>query len=277
MHFEYLEGQKVLAGVSFEVPAGKKVAIVGGSGSGKSTIVRLLFRFYEPQKGNIYVAGQNIQDVSLESLRKAIGVVPQDAVLFHNTIYYNLLYGKTGATAEEVYAVARLAGIHEAILRMPNGYNTQVGERGLKLSGGEKQRVAIARAMLKEPHIFLYDEATSSLDSITEENILKAMRDMVKHRTSIFIAHRLSTVVDADEIIVLDQGKVAERGRHAELLANPSNLYYEMWHTQSSKVLHSHNHPNWEERNNQTSKEEERKKLEEEIINSVKGCGNCSC
>ncbi|XP_075576674.1 iron-sulfur clusters transporter ABCB7, mitochondrial [Pelecanus crispus] len=277
VHFEYLEGQKVLAGVSFEVPAGKKVAIVGGSGSGKSTIVRLLFRFYEPQKGNIYIAGQNIQDVSLESLRKAIGVVPQDAVLFHNTIYYNLLYGNISATPEEVYAVAKLAGIHDAILRMPNGYNTQVGERGLKLSGGEKQRVAIARAMLKEPHIFLYDEATSSLDSITEENILSAMRDMVKHRTSVFIAHRLSTVVDADEIIVLDQGKVVERGRHADLLANPNNLYYEMWHTQSSKVLNNHNDPNWEERNNQTSKEEERKKLEEEIINSVKGCGNCSC
>ncbi|KAK4809993.1 hypothetical protein QYF61_004900 [Mycteria americana] len=277
VHFEYLEGQKVLAGVSFEVPAGKKVAIVGGSGSGKSTIVRLLFRFYEPQKGNIYVAGQNIQDVSLESLRKAIGVVPQDAVLFHNTIYYNLLYGNIGATPEEVYAVAKLAGIHDAILRMPNGYNTQVGERGLKLSGGEKQRVAIARAMLKEPLIFLYDEATSSLDSITEENILSAMRDIVKHRTSVFIAHRLSTVVDADEIIVLDQGKVVERGRHADLLASPNNLYYEMWHTQSSKVLNSHNNPNWEERNNRMSKEEERKKLEEEIINSVKGCGNCSC
>ncbi|KAM9538300.1 iron-sulfur clusters transporter ABCB7, mitochondrial isoform 2-T2 [Guaruba guarouba] len=277
VYFEYLEGQKVLAGVSFEVPAGKKVAIVGGSGSGKSTIVRLLFRFYEPQKGNIYVAGQNIQDISLESLRKAIGVVPQDAVLFHNTIYYNLLYGNIGATPEEVYAAAKLAGIHDAILRMPNGYNTQVGERGLKLSGGEKQRVAIARAMLKEPFILLYDEATSSLDSITEENILSAMRDMVKHRTSVFIAHRLSTVVDADEIIVLDQGKVVERGRHTDLLASPNNLYHEMWHTQSSKVLNSHNHPNWEERNNRMSKEEERKKLEEEITNSVKGCGNCSC
>uniref|UniRef100_A0A8C3VFJ7 Iron-sulfur clusters transporter ABCB7, mitochondrial n=2 Tax=Catharus ustulatus TaxID=91951 RepID=A0A8C3VFJ7_CATUS len=279
VHFEYLEGHKVLSGLSFEVPAGKKVAIVGGSGSGWDiTLTSILFNSRKSTiKGNIYVAGQNIQDVSLESLRKAIGVVPQDAVLFHNTIYYNLLYGNTEATAEEVYAVAKLAGIHDAILRMPNGYNTQVGERGLKLSGGEKQRVAIARAMLKEPHIFLYDEATSSLDSITEENILKAMRDMVKHRTSIFIAHRLSTVVDADEIIVLDKGKVAERGKHAELLANPSNLYYEMWHTQSSKVLHSHNHPNWEERNNHTSKEEERKKLEEEIINSVKGCGNCSC
>lgn len=225
--------------------------------------MRLLFRFYEPQKGNIYVAGQNIQDVSLESLRKAIGVVPQDAVLFHNTIYYNLLYGNISATPEEVYAVAKFAGIHDAILRMPNGYNTQVGERGLKLSGGEKQRVAIARAMLKEPHIFLYDEATSSLDSITEENILSAMRDMVRHRTSVFIAHRLSTVVDADEILVLDKGKVVERGRHADLLASPSTLYYEMWHTQSSKVLNSHNDRNWGERNNQMSKEEERKKLQE--------------
>uniref|UniRef100_A0A452RR19 Iron-sulfur clusters transporter ABCB7, mitochondrial n=1 Tax=Ursus americanus TaxID=9643 RepID=A0A452RR19_URSAM len=169
VHFEYIEGQKVLSGISFEVPAGKKVAIVGGSGSGKSTIVRLLFRFYEPQKGNIYLAGQNIQDVSLESLRRAVGVVPQDAVLFHNTIYYNLLYGNIHASPEEVYAVAKLAGLHDAILRMPHGYDTQVGERGLKLSGGEKQRVAIARAILKDPPVILYDEATSSLDSITEE------------------------------------------------------------------------------------------------------------
>uniref|UniRef100_A0A8C8RDP9 Iron-sulfur clusters transporter ABCB7, mitochondrial n=1 Tax=Pelusios castaneus TaxID=367368 RepID=A0A8C8RDP9_9SAUR len=277
VHFQYLEGQKVLDGVSFEVPAGKKVAIVGGSGSGKSTIVRLLFRFFEPQKGNIYVAGQNIQDVSLESLRKALGIVPQDAVLFHNTIYYNLLYGNINASTEEVYAVAKLAGIHDAILRMPNGYNTQVGERGLKLSGGEKQRIAIARAILKNPPIILYDEATSSLDSITEENILSAMRDLVKHRTTVFIAHRLSTVVDADEIIVLDQGKVAERGSHLDLLASPSSLYYEMWHTQSSRILNTNNNQKWEERNNHMSKEEERKKLQEEIINSVKGCGNCSC
>ncbi|ETE67508.1 ATP-binding cassette sub-family B member 7, mitochondrial [Ophiophagus hannah] len=263
VHFEYLEGQKVLSGVSFEVPAGRKVAIVGGSGSGKSTIMRLLFRFYEPQKGEIYVAGKNIQNVSLESLRKALGVVPQ--------------YGNINASAEDIYAVAKLAGIHDAILRMPNGYNTQVGERGLKLSGGEKQRIAIARAILKNPPIILYDEATSSLDSITEENILNAMRDIVRHRTSVFIAHRLSTVVDADEIIVLDQGKVAERGKHIDLLTSPNSLYYEMWHTQSSRMLNRSTSERWEERNHHMSKEEERKRLQEEIINSVKGCGNCSC
>ncbi|KAK7797757.1 hypothetical protein U0070_019181 [Myodes glareolus] len=240
VHFEYIEGQKVLSGVSFEVPAGKKVAIVGGSGSGKSTIVRLLFRFYEPQEGSIYLAGQNIQDVSLESLRRAVGVVPQDAVLFHNTIYYNLLYGNINASPEEVYAVAKLAGLHDAILRMPHGYDTQVGERGLKLSGGEKQRVAIARAILKDPPVILYDEATSSLDSITEE------------------------------------GKVAERGTHYGLLANSSSIYSEMWHTQSSRAQNSEN-LGWGAKKESLSKEEERKKLQEEIVNSVKGCGNCSC
>uniref|UniRef100_A0A8C9REF7 Iron-sulfur clusters transporter ABCB7, mitochondrial n=1 Tax=Scleropages formosus TaxID=113540 RepID=A0A8C9REF7_SCLFO len=221
VYFEYLEGQKVLNGVSFEVPAGKKVAIVGGSGSGKSTIVRLLFRFYEPQQGNIYIAGQNIRDVSLESLRRAVGVVPQDAVLFHNTIYYNLLYGNVHASPEEVYRVAKLAGIHDAILKMPHGYETQVGERGLKLSGGEKQRVAIARAILKNPPILLYDEATSSLDSITEENILSAMKEMVKDRTSVFIAHRLSTIVDADEILVLNKVRITLFAVH-DILPPPS-------------------------------------------------------
>ncbi|MBN3295312.1 ABCB7 protein, partial [Amia calva] len=276
VYFEYLEGQKVLNGVSFDVPAGKKVALVGGSGSGKSTIVRMLYRFYEPQRGNIYIAGQNIRDVSLESLRKAMGVVPQDAVLFHNTIFYNLQYGNIHASPEEVYQVAKLAGIHDAILRMPHGYDTQVGERGLKLSGGEKQRVAIARAILKNPHILLYDEATSSLDSITEENILKSMKEMVKDRTSVFIAHRLSTIVDADEIIVLNQGKVAERGSHYELLSNPSSLYSELWNTQNSKIL-SGNSLSSEKQERLSRKEEERKKLQEDILNSVKGCGNCSC
>ncbi|XP_026541241.1 ATP-binding cassette sub-family B member 7, mitochondrial [Notechis scutatus] len=230
VHFEYLEGQKVLSGVSFEVPAGRKVAIVGGSGSGKSTIMRLLFRFYEPQKGEIYVAGKNIQNVSLESLRKALGVVPQDAVLFHNTIFYNLQYGNINASTEDIYAVAKLAGIHDAILRMPNGYNTQVGERGLKLSG-------------KEIHGLCW-----SL------------------RLPFPVLPRL-----------LKQGKVAERGKHIDLLTSPNSLYYEMWHTQSSRMLNRSTSERWEERNHHMSKEEERKKLQEEIINSVKGCGNCSC
>lgn len=277
VYFEYLEGQKVLSGVTFDVPAGKKVAIVGGSGSGKSTIVRLLFRFYEPQQGNIYVAGQNIREVGLDSLRKALGVVPQDAVLFHNTIFYNLQYGNINATAEEVYQVARLAGLHDAILKMPHGYDTQVGERGLKLSGGEKQRVAIARAILKKPPILLYDEATSSLDSITEENILSSMKEMVKDRTSMFIAHRLSTIVDADEIIVLSQGKVAERGTHETLLSKPNSLYADLWNTQNSKILNSSRRSPEAPAERLSQKEEERKKLQEEILNSVKGCGNCSC
>ncbi|XP_037116826.1 ATP-binding cassette sub-family B member 7, mitochondrial [Syngnathus acus] len=277
VYFEYLEGQKVLNGVTFEVPAGKKVAIVGGSGSGKSTIMRLLFRFYEPQRGNIYIGGQNIRDVSLESLRKALGVVPQDAVLFHNTIYYNLQYGNINATPEDVYQVARLAGIHDAILRMPHGYDTQVGERGLKLSGGEKQRVAIARAILKNPPILLYDEATSSLDSITEENILSAMKEMVKDRTSVFIAHRLSTVVDADEIVVLNEGKVKEHGNHQTLLGTPGSLYADLWNTQNSKILSNNKSSSRPAPERLSQKEEERKKLQEEILNSVKGCGNCSC
>ncbi|XP_052343091.1 iron-sulfur clusters transporter ABCB7, mitochondrial isoform X9 [Oncorhynchus keta] len=277
VYFEYLEGQKVLEGVSFQVPAGKKVAIVGGSGSGKSTIMRMLFRFYEPQKGNIYIAGQNIRDVGLDSLRRAVGVVPQDAVLFHNTIFYNLQYGNINATPEEVYQVARLAGIHDAILRMPHGYDTQVGERGLKLSGGEKQRVAIARAILKNPPILLYDEATSSLDSITEENILSSMKGLVQDRTSVFIAHRLSTIVDADEIIVLNKGKIAERGDHHSLLATPGSLYADLWNTQNSKILNIKNSPVVLQPERLSQKEEERKKLQEEIMNSVKGCGNCSC
>ncbi|XP_063046199.1 iron-sulfur clusters transporter ABCB7, mitochondrial [Engraulis encrasicolus] len=282
VYFEYLEGQKVLNGLSFEVPAGKKVAIVGGSGSGKSTIVRLLFRFYEPHQGNIYIAGQNIRDVGLDSLRKAVGVVPQDAVLFHNTIFYNLQYGNINATAEDVYRVAKLAGIHDAILRMPHGYDTQVGERGLKLSGGEKQRVAIARAILKNPPILLYDEATSSLDSITEENILSSMKEMVMDRTSVFIAHRLSTIVDADEIIVLSEGKVAERGNHSALLSTPGSLYADLWNTQNSRALAAAaaaaaGVPEEAGEERLSKKEEERKKLQDEILNSVKGCGNCSC
>ncbi|XP_069748911.1 iron-sulfur clusters transporter ABCB7, mitochondrial isoform X2 [Narcine bancroftii] len=276
VYFEYLDGHKILDGVSFEVPAGKKVAIVGGSGSGKSTVVRLLFRFYEPQKGNIYVAGQNVKDVSLDSLRKAIGIVPQDTVLFHNTIFYNLQYGNIRAKAEEIYQVAKIAGLHNSILKMPHGYDTQVGERGLKLSGGEKQRVAIARTILKNPPIILCDEATSSLDSITEENILSAVRGLTYQRTSVFIAHRLTTIVDADEILVLDKGKIAERGTHLTLLNNTNSLYSELWHTQNSRVFHKNSNSQVVKRE-MSSKEEERRKLSEEILNSVKGCGNCSC
>uniref|UniRef100_H2ZZW0 Iron-sulfur clusters transporter ABCB7, mitochondrial n=1 Tax=Latimeria chalumnae TaxID=7897 RepID=H2ZZW0_LATCH len=281
VYFEYLEGQKILNGVSFEVPAGKKVAIVGGSGSGKTTLLELLQRFYDTSQVDLFIRGTSKRPMSFEHSTQnfCLNFVFQDAVLFHNTIYYNLLYGNISALPEEVYSVAKLAGLHDAILRMPHGYETQVGERGLKLSGGEKQRVAIARAILKDPPIILYDEATSSLDSITEENILSSMKDMVRHRTSVFIAHRLTTTVDADEIIVLDQGKIAERGTHHQLLSNPSSLYADLWHTQNRQVLNTASDLHWEHEKNgeRPSKEEERKKLQEEILNSVKGCGNCSC
>ena len=233
--FEYIKGYPILKGLSFSVPAGKKVAIVGGSGSGKSTIVRLLYRFFDPDKGRILINGQPLTNVDLLSLRKSIGVVPQDSVLFHNTIFYNLQYGNIHAASEEVIAAAKMADIHDSILRMPHQYDTQVGERGLKLSGGEKQRMAIARAILKNPLILVYDEATSSLDSITEQKILQALKRVTENRTTIVIAHRLSTVVDADEILVLHDGHVAERGSHYELIANSNSLYSELW-TQQHKV-----------------------------------------
>jgi len=230
--FSYLPGQNILNGLTFSVPAGKKIAIVGGSGSGKSTVVRLLFRFYDPDDGRILVAGHDIQDLTIDSLRKAIGVVPQDTVLFHNDVFYNINYGRIDATPAEVYEAAKMAEIHEAIQRMPKRYNTQVGERGLKLSGGEKQRIAIARTILKNPPILLYDEATSSLDSITEMNILSSLKRVTKDRTSIFIAHRLSTVVDADEILVLEAGRVRERGSHYSLITDTNSLYAHLWHKQ---------------------------------------------
>jgi len=231
--FEYIKGHPIFKNVSFEVPAGKKVAIVGGSGSGKSTIVRLLYRFYDPEIGTVKISGQNIQQVDLDSLRRQIGIVPQDTVLFHDTIFYNIQYGNLAKSAEDVYEAAKMANVHNAILGMPQGYDTMVGERGLKLSGGEKQRVAIARAILKGSPIIIYDEATSSLDAITEKTILDAVRKVTTGKTSIFIAHRLSTVMDADEILVLQDGTIAERGTHHSLLAKKGSLYAEMWERQT--------------------------------------------
>ncbi|XP_063242497.1 iron-sulfur clusters transporter ABCB7, mitochondrial [Bacillus rossius redtenbacheri] len=230
--FQYEIGKPIFNGISFTIPTGKKVAVVGGSGSGKSTMIRLLYRFFEPHAGEILINGQNINDVSLESLRSAIAVVPQDSVLFHDTIFYNLQYGNMAKSKEEVMDAARMADLHDTIMRWPHGYETEVGERGLKLSGGEKQRVAIARAILKGSPILVFDEATSSLDSITEHNILEALKRATEGRTSICIAHRLSTVKDADEILVLSNGTVAERGSHAQLSANPGSLYMKMWDMQ---------------------------------------------
>jgi len=232
VHFKYGESKDIFRGLSFSVPAGKTVALVGGSGSGKSTIVRLLYRFFEPQQGKISIAGQDITDVDIDSLRHAIAIVPQDAVLFNNTIFHNLHYGNFNKSAEEVYEAARMAGIHDSIMSWPKQYDTSVGERGLKLSGGEKQRVAIARAILKSSPILVFDEATSSLDSITESNIMEALKTATRNRTSICIAHRLSTVVEADEILVLNEGAVVERGTHTELLDMPDSLYSKLWNTQ---------------------------------------------
>ena len=210
------------------------LAVVGPSGAGKSTLSRLLFRFYEPQAGRITIDGQDINDVTQKSLRAAIGIVPQDSVLFNDTIGYNIGYGRGGASQDEIEAAARGAAIHDFIASLPQGYESQVGERGLKLSGGEKQRVAIARTLLKDPPILILDEATSALDSRTEAAIQETLRNVAARRTSIVIAHRLSTVVDADQIVVLDQGRVAERGTHAQLLRK-RGLYAEMWNRQQSE------------------------------------------
>ncbi|KAF5282770.1 hypothetical protein FQR65_LT02767 [Abscondita terminalis] len=223
--FDYGPGKKIFDNISLSIPAGKKVAIVGGSGSGKSTFVRLLYRFYDPQQGDIFIGEQNIKDVDLETLRRSISIVPQDSVLFHDSIRHNLHYGNLSASEEELIKASKMAELHEHILSWPNGYDTQVGERGLKLSGGEKQRVAIARAILKNSPILIFDEATSSLDTLTEMHILQALKRATEGRTSICIAHRLSTVMDADEIIVLENGKVSERGTHSSLLKNPQSLY----------------------------------------------------
>jgi ATP-binding cassette, subfamily B, heavy metal transporter len=226
--FAYDPERPILNNVSFEVPAGKMVAIVGPSGAGKSTISRILFRFYEISRGKVLIDGQNIEDVTQASLRAAIGMVPQDTVLFNDTIEYNIRYGKPDASPAEVREAARLAQIHEFIVTLPQGYDSLVGERGLKLSGGEKQRVAIARTILKSPPILMLDEATSALDSHTEKEIQDALERVAQNRTSLVIAHRLSTVVHADNIIVLDHGEIVEQGTHLELLAK-GGLYASLW------------------------------------------------
>jgi len=226
--FAYDPERPILKNVSFEVPAGKMVAIVGPSGAGKSTISRILFRFYEISRGKVLIDGQNIRDVTQASLRAAIGMVPQDTVLFNDTIEYNIRYGKPDASSAEVRQAARLAQIHEFIVTLPQGYDSLVGERGLKLSGGEKQRVAIARTILKSPPILMLDEATSALDSHTEKEIQDALERVAENRTSLVIAHRLSTVVHADNIIVLDHGEIVEHGTHLELLAK-GGLYASLW------------------------------------------------
>ena len=226
-------GRTILQGISFEIPAGKTVAVVGPSGSGKSTLARLLFRFYDIQQGRITIAGQEIRGVTQASVRQAIGIVPQDTVLFNDTVAYNIAYGRPGAAQAEVEAAARAARIHDFITATPKGYATMVGERGLKLSGGEKQRVAIARTLLKNPPILIFDEATSALDSANERAIQAELQGVAQNKTTLVIAHRLSTVVDAHEILVMDAGRIIERGTHAQLLAF-GGRYASMWSLQQS-------------------------------------------
>jgi ATP-binding cassette, subfamily B, heavy metal transporter len=231
VRFAYEPERQILKGISFEVPAGRTVAIVGPSGAGKSTISRLLFRFYEVSGGRITIDGQDIREVTQASLRDAIGMVPQDTVLFNDTVRYNIRYGRWDASDAEVEAAAAHAQIDGFIRAAPKGYDTEVGERGLKLSGGEKQRVAIARTILKGPPILLLDEATSALDSHTEKDIQDALDRISRNRTTLVIAHRLSTIIDADEILVLDRGIIVERGTHQWLLAS-GGLYASMWNRQ---------------------------------------------
>lgn len=232
--FSYQENRSILKDISFTIPPGKTLAIVGSSGAGKSTLSRVLFRFYDVRKGSILIDGQDIRSVTQQSLRRAIGIVPQDTVLFNDTIGYNILYGSIGATMAEAIEAAKQARIHDFIQSLPEGYDTRVGERGLKLSGGEKQRVAIARTVLKRPKIFLFDEATSALDTRTEKEIQENLREISKNKTTLIIAHRLSTIIDADEIIVLEKGQIVERGNHQALLRE-NGVYTAMWKRQQEK------------------------------------------
>ncbi len=232
--FNYQENRSILKNISFTIESGKKLAIVGASGSGKSTIARLLFRFYDVSQGAIFIAGQNIKDLQQASLRHHIGIVPQDTVLFNDSILYNIQYANPDASLDAVHQAAKAADIHDFIMALPDAYDTIVGERGLKLSGGEKQRVSIARVLLKDPEILVFDEATSSLDSHSENNILSSLSALANNKTTLVIAHRLSTVVDADLIIVLDKGDIVEQGTHQQLIARQAH-YYSMWQLQQKE------------------------------------------
>lgn len=232
--FAYQEDRPILHDVSFEIPAGQKVAVVGPSGAGKSTLSRLLFRFYDVGAGRILIDNQSVAEVTQESLRRAIGIVPQDTVLFNESIYYNIQYAQPEASQEDVHNAARMAHIHEFIESLPQGYNTMVGERGLKLSGGEKQRIAIARVILKNPPILIFDEATSSLDSRSEQAILQALKEVAEKNTTLVIAHRLSTIIDANTILVMEQGRIVEQGDHHALLER-GGLYAQMWALQQEE------------------------------------------
>ena len=232
--FDYNEDRKILDNVSFEIPHGHKVAVVGPSGAGKSTLARLLFRFYDVNSGGIFIDGQNINSVMQNSLRDNIGIVPQDTVLFNDTIEHNIRYARLDASDEQIQQAAKHANIHDFITSLPDGYQTVVGERGLKLSGGEKQRVAIARVILKNPRILVFDEATSSLDSRSEQLILESLKEIAEKHTTLVIAHRLSTIIDADDIVVLDKGKIVEQGSHHELLKK-DGLYAQMWRLQQEE------------------------------------------
>jgi len=232
--FGYDSNRQILFDIDFTIPAGSTTAVVGHSGSGKSTLARLLFRFYDADGGRITIDGQDVRAVTQASLRQAIGIVPQDTVLFNDSIEYNIAYGKPGVGHAEVVAVAKAAYIHDFIESLPEGYATRVGERGLKLSGGEKQRVAIARALLKNPALMIFDEATSALDSRAEQAIQEQMREISRDRTTLVIAHRLSTIADADQILVLDHGRIVERGTHAQLL-EAGAAYARMWERQQAR------------------------------------------